>query len=297
MTLTSAAVAGLLAARASEFQWWLFLLAAFGIVLAHASNNMINDFFDLDEGLDTADYPRALYAPHPVLSGLVTRSELLRAIVIANLIDAAIMVVLFYFRGWPIIAFALAGLFISFFYVAPPLRLKHHGLGEPSVFLIWGPLMVGGTYFASVGRLPLEVILSSLPYAFLVATVLMGKHIDKAPWDEGTQVRTLPVILGDRPARNFTAVLMLAFYLSIGLLVAAGILSVFTLVAFAALPVYMRARRTYASPKPAEPPQDYPLWPLWYAPWAFLHARRAGALFVLGLLLGGATHSFFQIDW
>ena len=46
-----------------------------------------------------------------------------------------------------VIAFALAGLFISVFYVAPPIRLKHHGLGEPGVFLVWGPLMVVGTFF------------------------------------------------------------------------------------------------------------------------------------------------------
>ena len=286
MTLTAAAVAGLLAVRSPGFVWWLFALSAIGIVVAHASNNMINDFFDLDAGLDTADYPRALYAPHPVLSGLVTRNGLFRAIVIANAIDAAIMAVLLYFRGWPVVVFALAGLFISVFYVAPPLRLKHRGLGEPSVFLIWGPLMVGGTYYAAVGSLPLGVVLASLPYAFLVTTVLMGKHIDKAPWDEGTDVRTLPVILGEKSARSLTFLLMLAFYLSIVVLIVLGVLSVFTLLAFAAMPVLVRARSAYASPRPTEPPPDYPLWPLWYAPWAFLHARRAGALFVVGLLVG-----------
>ncbi len=286
MTLTSGAIAGLLAARSGLFDPLLYALSFTGIVLAHAANNMINDFFDLEAGLDTADYPRALYAPHPVLSGLVTRSGLLRAIVIANAIDAAIMAVLFYFRGWPVVGFALAGLFISVFYVAPPLRLKHRGLGEPSVFLIWGPLMVGGTYYAAAGGLPIGVILASLPYAFLVTTVLMGKHIDKAPWDGRENIRTVPVLLGDSRSRTVTAIGMLAFYLSIALLVTQGILSIFTLVAFAALPVYWKARRAYAEPKPEAPPEDYPLWPLWFAPWAFLHARRAGALFVIGLIMG-----------
>ncbi|MBW3589195.1 MAG: prenyltransferase [Actinobacteria bacterium] len=286
MTLTSVAVAGLLAVRAPGFEWGLFILAAIGLVVAHAANNMINDYFDLGVGLDTEAYPRALYAPHPVLSGLVTKAGLLRAIAVANVIDAAIMIALFVYRGWPVIAFALGGLFISVFYVAPPLRLKHRGLGEPSVFIIWGPLMVGGTYYAAVGTIPLEVILASLPYAFLVASVLMGKHIDKAPWDKPENIRTVPVLLGDSRSRAVTAVGMLAFYLSIAVLVTTGILSIFTLVAFAALPVYWKARRAYAEPKPEAPPEDYPLWPLWFAPWAFLHARRAGALFVLGLMMG-----------
>ena len=62
-------------------------------------------------------------------------------------------------------AFALAGLFISVFYVAPPLKLKHHGLGEPGVFVVWGPLMIGGTYYVTAGTLPPWVWVATLPYA------------------------------------------------------------------------------------------------------------------------------------
>jgi 1,4-dihydroxy-2-naphthoate octaprenyltransferase len=54
-------------------------------------------------------------------------------------------------RGPLIIVFALAGLFVSVFYVAPPIRLKHHGLGEPGRVPRWGPLMVGGTFLAATG--------------------------------------------------------------------------------------------------------------------------------------------------
>jgi len=43
--------------------------------------------------------------------------------------------------------------------------------------------------------------------------------------------------------------------------------------------------RVYNRPPPDEPPEGYPIWPLWYVAWAFLLTRRAGALFVLGLLL------------
>ena len=42
-------------------------LAIVGLVAAHAANNMINDYFDMSEGIDTDEYVRALYAPHPVL--------------------------------------------------------------------------------------------------------------------------------------------------------------------------------------------------------------------------------------
>ena len=54
-------------------------------------------------------------------------------------------------RGWPIVGFALGGFLLSAAYTAPPLRLKKHGLGEPTVIAVWGPLMVGGVYYAATG--------------------------------------------------------------------------------------------------------------------------------------------------
>lgn len=286
MTLTAAAIAGLLAARHPGFDPLLFALSAIGLVVAHAANNMVNDFFDLEAGLDTEEYPRSLYAPHPIASGLVTRRRLLVAILITNAIDAAVMVVLFVNRGWPILAFALAGLFISVFYVAPPLRLKAHGLGEPGVFLVWGPLMVGGTYYAAVGEIGSDILLASLPYALLVTTVLMGKHIDKAPWDAKADVRTLPVILGDPLARKANLVLMASFYVAVGLLIVFGILPVWTSVVIAGLPRLRKVGEVYMRPKPERPPEGYPLWPLWFVSAAFVHSRQAGALLVVGLALG-----------
>jgi 1,4-dihydroxy-2-naphthoate polyprenyltransferase len=287
MTFTSAAIAGLLAEPQPDFNWWLFVLAAAGSVIAHAANNMTNDYFDLTEGLDTsAAYPRAAYAPHPVLSGLITKSGLLRAILVANAVDAAIMVALVVARGWPIVAFALAGLFISVFYVAPPLRLKARGLGEPSVALVWGPLMVGGTYFAATGHIEPAVYWASAPYALLVTTVLMGKHIDKLPWDRAEGIKTLPVLLGDAASRRVTLGLMACFYATVVALVATGTITTWALVSLLGLPELAKTARTFARPKPAGPPERYPLWPLWYGPWAFVHARRAGALFVIGLVIG-----------
>src|SRR5207302_9886105 len=47
---------------------------------------------------------------------------------------------------------------------APGLRLKKRALGEPGVFLVWGPLMVGGTYFSATGHLPWQVLADSIPY-------------------------------------------------------------------------------------------------------------------------------------
>jgi 1,4-dihydroxy-2-naphthoate octaprenyltransferase len=286
MTLTSAAIAGLLAVRAPGFSVALFLLAALGIVLAHAANNVVNDIFDESLGADTADYPRALYAPHPVISGMATRRTLVTAFLVLNLLDLAILLVLTADRGWPIVAFALLGLLGSVGYAAPVLRFKKRGLGEPVVFLVWGPLMVGGTYFAATGHLPWQVLAASIPYSILCTTVLFGKHIDKLEWDAPLKIGTLPVLLGERTARALTLGLMVAFYVAIVVLVLVHALPWPALLAFGGV---IRLRRSWSylrKPRPKKRPENFPVWPLWYAAVTFVHTRRAGALLVLGLLVG-----------
>jgi len=284
MTITSGLVGGLLAAAtAAAPNWRLFALALLGLVVAHAANNMINDYFDTTGGVDTSEYTRALYAPHPLLSGLISKRGLIAAIAACNVIDLAILGALTAARGPLVIAFALAGLFVSVFYVAPPLKLKHHGLGEPGVFVVWGPLMIGGTYFVTTGTLPAWVWVASIPYALVVTTVLIGKHVDKFEQDRARGIHTLPVLLGRERSLRLNQVLMAAFYVIVVALVVAGHLGAGVLLVAAALPRLVKVLRAYSEPKPAAPPPGYRLWPLWFVSLAFYHNRLAGGLLVLGL--------------
>jgi 1,4-dihydroxy-2-naphthoate octaprenyltransferase len=291
MTLVPGLVAGLLAVGQPGLDWRWLVLAVVGIVLAHTANNLMNDLFDAQVGTDTATYPRALYAPHPVLSGLVSRRTLVTAIAVVNLLDLAILVALTMARGWPVLAFALAGFVLSVAYTAPPLRLKKRGLGEPDVFVVWGPLMVCGTYYSAVGTVGWDIVLASLPYGLLCTTVLMGKHIDKIPYDEPLGVRTVPVILGADRARVVTLGLMVGFYLLVAVAVVLGAMPGPTLIIALALPRLVKIWPYFRTPPPAEPPANFPVWPLWYAALAWLHTRRAGALLVVGLAIGAVLRA------
>ncbi len=285
MTIISALMGGLLAAGSPTVSWLYFSLALIGLVAAHAANNMINDYFDLEGGVDSDEYIRAQYAPHPVLSGMISKKGLLIAIAAVNLIDLGILLYLTEARGWPVAAFAFLGLFISVFYVAPPVKLKHHGMGEPGVFIVWGPLMIGGTYYVTTGVLEPWVLVASLPYAILVTCVLMGKHIDKFDADSAKGIHTLPVILGKERAVFLTQELMVSFFVLVLCLVLVGTLGVWTLLSFLALPRLWQVLKVYNQPKPAEAPPKFPIWPLWFVAWAMLVTREAGGWFVLGLVL------------
>jgi 1,4-dihydroxy-2-naphthoate polyprenyltransferase len=288
MTFTSGLIGGLLAiGSALPVNYWYLVLSVIGLVVAHAGNNMINDYFDLEGGVDTDEYVRALYAPHPILSGLLTKGQLAAAIIVANVIDLAILILLVAARGPLVAVFALAGLFVSVFYVAPPISLKRRGLGEPGVFLVWGPLMIGGTFFVSTGSLPAWIWVASLPYAILVTTVLFGKHIDKIVADTKLGVRTLPVILGEARSRQVGAWLMILFYPLTALIVIVGLVGPWVLLIALGIPRLLAVLKVFDQPKPDGPPPGYPErgWPLWFVGYAFIHTRRAGGLFTLGLLL------------
>ncbi|SON59065.1 1,4-dihydroxy-2-naphthoate octaprenyltransferase [Mycobacterium simulans] len=292
MTLVSGLVAALLAIGQPGFDWRWLVLAVVGITLAHTSNNLMNDLYDTEVGTDSANYPRALYAPHPVLSGLISRRTLGLAILVVNLADLAILVALTWARGWPVAAFALSGFALSVAYTAPPLRLKKRGLGEPDVFVVWGPLMVCGTYYAAVGAVGWNVVLASLPYGLLCTTVLMGKHIDKIPYDQPLGIRTLPVLLGAARARAVTLAMMLGFYVLVVVAVAMGAMAWPALLVGLALPRLAKVWPYFRREPPDQPPPKFPVWPLWYAALAWLHVRQAGALLVVGLTIGVVLRSW-----
>ena len=298
MTLWSGTIGALLAVEVARtnalisIDWIALVLAIVGIVLAHAANNLINDYFDMTGGVDTDGYVRALYAPHPVLSGWVTKSTLRNVMLGLTVLGGLIMLLLAYWHGPLVIVFALAGLFLSVFYVAPPFSLKRHGLGELDVFLTWGPLMIGGTYLVATSNavysgLEPWVIVFSMPYALLVTSVLFGKHIDKIVPDTALGIRTLPVILGERLARRTGQALMILFYPLVLLAVLVGWVGPWVLLTVLAIPTLWSVLKVYNQPKPAEPPAWYPSrgWPLWFVGFAFRHVRLAGALLTVGLVL------------
>lgn len=282
MTLISSSLAGLLALRDGAMQTSLWALVTAGLLFAHATNNLINDFTDHVKGVDKDNYFRTQYGPQPLEHGLMTRSEMMRYIGVTGAIALACGVALVVLRGQATLILLGIGAFFVLFYTWP---LKYLGLGEPAVIAVWGPLMVGGGYYVITGRVYTEVVLASLPFALASTTVLFGKHIDKLEADKAKGIRTMPVLLGHRLARYTTIGMLASQYLLVGYLAVIKYVSWPLIVVLAAGPMFVLALRVYTKPRPEAPPDNYPkgIWPLWYAAVAFAHTRRFGALYVLGL--------------
>ncbi|MBW2540467.1 MAG: prenyltransferase [Deltaproteobacteria bacterium] len=285
LTITSGAIGGLLAVGNPNSRWGCFAIALAALILAQAASNMINDFLDLESGIDSDEYRRVQSAPHPILSGLISKAGLILAIALAELLALGSIFYLTEAQGWPVAAFALFGIFVGVGYGAPPIQLKHRGLGEPAVALVWGPLMVGGTYVATTGGLEPWILVASLPYSLLVTAVLIAKHIDKIEFDSERGIRTLPVRMGVDRALFLNQQLMVLFFVFVICLVLVGKVGVWALLVLVAAPQLWRALKVHSRPRPEFAPLDFSHWPLWYAVPTFSLARIAGALFVLALVL------------
>jgi 1,4-dihydroxy-2-naphthoate octaprenyltransferase len=285
LSFFSATIAGLLALQVGEFNLWVWLLLSLGLVMAHGTNNLLNDYTDYSRGVDKGNYFRAQYGPQPLEHGLLTKRQLLTYAAVTGLIAVVAGILLIWYRGWPTAILMAAGAFFVLFYTYP---LKYIGLGEVALALVWGPLMVGGGYYVFTGVWDWYVVIAGLAYSLGVTAALMGKHIDKVEPDAAKQIRTLPVLLGERRARYVTLALIILQYILVAILMIVGFFTPVMLVVFLSLPMFFRiVLPMYRHPRPAERPEDYPadIWPLWFVASGFAFSRRFGALFLLGLIL------------
>src|SRR6266508_84813 len=260
----AAIIAGLLAATDGRFDALPFALVLVGFVVAHMVSNLSNDYFGYKRGHDTPDSPRMRYTVHPLASGVLEPRTLATGLVILVAIGPA----------------------ITLLYDAAPVPLKSIGLGEPAVFLVWGPLMVGGGYAVITGHVSNAAFGASIPYGLGVMSILTGKHIDQMDFDAGKGNRTLPVLLGERSARALNVATIVLIYAITGVLIALGQLTPFAAIIAAALPRALRAVSVMSRPRPASPPAGYVGWPLWVHRACLEHNRRFGWLYILGLAAG-----------
>lgn len=283
MTAISGAVAGILAYQQGRFDFWLWLLVEIGLVFAHATNNLVNDYTDYVKGVDQDNYYRSQYGPQPLVHGLMSKRELLAYAALTGLIALAAGVALVYLRGGLTLLLLGLGVFFVLFYTYP---LKYIALGEISVLIVWGPLMIAGGYYVIAGNWDWNVVIASLPYALGVTGVIFGKHIDKYEMDSAKKIYTLPVVMGERNARYSMLGMLILQYVLVIYLVATRFFHPILLVVLLALPAFFRVLPMFRKPKPAEKPSDFPdVWPNYFVAAAFYHNRRFGLLYLLALIL------------
>jgi 1,4-dihydroxy-2-naphthoate octaprenyltransferase len=284
MSFLSAAIGGLLALRLAPISWWLWALVGFGLVMAHGTNNFLNDLVDWRRGVDRGNYFRDQYGPQVLETGYLSpRRHLAYAVVTGAFALGSGIAVALVAGGitWILIA---VGAFFLLFYTWP---LKYIALGELSLLIVWGPLMIGGTFAVLTGSWSWAAVLAGLPYALGVAATLVGKHMDKLEMDREKHITTLPVLLGGPASRVVVIVMIGLQYAVLASLVATRYFTPVMLLPLISLVFFFKnVLPMFRGPRPTERPEKYPeeAWPLWYVASTFVFTRRFGAWYMLALV-------------
>ncbi len=223
----------------------LLLLTVVGGASVHLATNMFNDYFDYRSGNDLAVRHQNPFAgggrvlPTGMISPRAHYLVALSFLVVGSLIGIYLVLL----RGLLLLLIGLVGVVCVYFYVGPPLRLAHHGVGEFLVGLGFGPLIVLGTYLVQTGGLDLAAGIASLPAGLLVTAILWVNEFPDVEADLSVGKRTMMARLGRRPSVKVYEALLATAYLITAAAVVWTLLPLGALLTFLSLPIAVRAAR------------------------------------------------------
>lgn len=240
-----AAVAPVLVGAALAFQDGAFTplpaLAALAVaLLLQIGVNLANDYFDHIKGVDRADRQGPVRVTQ---SGLIPPADVHRGMILTFALAALIGLYLVYVGGWPLLLMGLASILSALAYSGGPFPLASHGLGDLFVFIFFGLMAVGGTYYVQVLNLPPSVLWAAIPVGLLITAILVVNNIRDIESDQRAGKRTLAVILGKRLARVEYLVLVAGAYAVPPLMLLRGYIPIIALLPLASLPLALQRMR------------------------------------------------------
>lgn len=249
-----AAVAPVLAASALAWHDGVFcapaaLACLLFALLIQIGTNFANDYYDCVKGADTAERvgPR-----RAVAMGWVSPATMRVAMWIVFAAAFACGLTLLRFGGWPLLAIGVASVVCGIAYTGGPYPLGYNGLGDVFVFIFFGLVAVGATYFVQAGAVTGAVWIVAAGVGALSVNILVVNNYRDVETDARAGKRTLVVRFGRGFARGqFIGGLLLAF--AAPLVLWARGFSPWTLLPLALAPMaWSHARRLRNGKTPAE---------------------------------------------
>lgn len=211
-TLTAAAAPVLagtgLAAHHGVLAWAPAAAALFGALLIQVGTNFANDYYDYVRGGDTEE---RVGPTRVTQAGLIAPERVRRAMIGVLAVATLVGVYLVAIGGWPIVAIGLTSIACAVLYTGGPYPLAYHGLGEVFVFVFFGLVAVGGTYYVQALAWPMDALLAGAGLGALSTALLVVNNLRDIDTDAKAGKRTLAVRLGPQGTRvEYLALLVVA---------------------------------------------------------------------------------------
>lgn len=216
-------VATAAAVPVAQWQWDVLVASVVGVVLLHAAGNLLNDYFDFRSGVDRKVEGDEGRPGRGLVRGELTPKEVFIEAIACLLIAVPVVAYLLYRCGPGLLAFGAAAAVGLYAYTGPPFKLKYRALGEPLIFLVFGPLLMLGSAFAQTGQLQWLVALLSVPVGFVTTAILVGNNIRDHEEDSEAKIATLAHVAGDGAARVIYVLLVACSAIGVAVLGAVGL--------------------------------------------------------------------------
>ena len=214
-SLLPALTAVALSYGAASFNWVAAVVSVIGVIFLHLSLNLFDDWFDYQHGSAEARQKvanegfRGRMVKYPYLtSGEATPGQLLVAALSFMALAAVMGAVVVALRGWDIAWWIVAAAIIGVSYSGGPLKLAYHGLGEFVIFIMFGPLLMTGVYYAITGCLDWKIITLSVAVGLLVTNIVYTHSVLDAVPDKKMEKKTMAHLMGGTKGQIFLSVMI-----------------------------------------------------------------------------------------
>lgn len=182
-----------LAAHDGTLAWLPALAALVAAVLIQVGTNFANDYYDFVRGGDTAE---RIGPVRVTQAGILAPDVVRRAMVVVLGAAMLVGVYLVWVGGWPIAWIGLASVASAVLYTGGPFPLAYHGLGDAFVFVFFGLVAVGGTYWVQALAWPVDALLAGAALGSLNTAILVINNLRDLETDRVAKKHTLAVRLG-----------------------------------------------------------------------------------------------------
>jgi 1,4-dihydroxy-2-naphthoate octaprenyltransferase len=190
--------ASALAQRQGVFDPWPALICLTFALLIQIGTNYANDYYDFRKGADTAERvgPR-----RAVAAGLIAPEAMHRAMLVVMVLAFGVGLGLLPYGGWPLLIVGITSIACGIAYTGGPYPLAYHGWGDVFVFVFFGLVAVGATYFVQAGQVSAEALWLGAGVGALSTNILVVNNYRDIATDRAAGKRTLAVRFGPRFTR------------------------------------------------------------------------------------------------
>lgn len=235
----------ILAFKQNSFEFKYFILTVVAIVLLQAAVNLLSDHDDYENKVDTKD---SYGSSGVILENLLSSQQVRRGGILCLILGSLLGLFLSYEKGLLVLILGVIGALGGYSYTGKPLQLKYKGLGAPLVFLLFGPLMVIGSYYVQIQKVNPEALYASIPVGLLTTAILHANDIRDIHHDKKAGIKTLSMIVGRNNSKIIYYGMLLFSYVSIIVMSAYSVLPFWSLLCLVTIPTaYMNAKTLYSS--------------------------------------------------